>query len=157
MEMLLAHAEIQPGQGHAVGRSLLAQLYRQHTGNPMPEIATTKLGKPYFIESDLHFSITHTDHHVFCALSERPIGIDAEEITRALKPALAEKLLSPEEKAQFDAAADQQKALLTFWVLKEAEAKRTGKGIGLHPRHTDFALPDARVFETDGCILAVIY
>ena len=45
----------------------------------------------------------------------------------------------------------------SFWVLKEAEAKRTGKGIGLHPRHTDFTLPDARVFETDGCILAVIY
>ena len=154
--MLLAHAEIQPGQGHAVGRGLLAQLYRQQTGNSMPEIATTKLGKPYFIESDLHFSITHTDHHVFCALSERPIGIDAEEITRVLKPALAEKLLSPEEKAQFDAAADQQKALLTFWVLKEAQGKLEGKGMQLWPDHTHFSLDDPRVSVMHDCLLAII-
>lgn len=154
--MLLAHAEIQPGQGHAMGRSLLAQLYRQHTGNSMPEIATTKLGKPYFTESDLHFSITHTDHHVFCALSERPIGIDAEEITRVLKPALAEKLLSPEEKAQFDAAADQQKALLTFWVLKEAQGKLEGKGMQLWPNHTHFSLDDPRVSVMHNCLLAII-
>ena len=154
--MLLAHENIAPGQGHEAGRRLLEQLYRQHTGCPLPEIATTKLGKPYFTEEKLYFSITHTDHHVFCALSERAIGIDAEELTRSMKPALAEKLLSPGEKAQYDAAADKNRALLTFWVLKEAQGKCTGQGMQLWPNHTSFSLDDPRVAEHHGCLLAII-
>lgn len=154
--MILAHADIGPGQGHETGRRLLEQLYRQRTGRPLPPIAVTQLGKPYFTEGGLHFSITHTQRHVFCALSERNIGIDAEEMTRKIRPTLAEKLLSPAEKAQYDAAGDKQRALLTFWVLKEAQGKRTGEGLQLWPNHTSFSLDDPRVTEQHGCLLAII-
>ncbi len=154
--MILAHEEITPGQGHSTGRALLARLYQQHTGKPMPPIACTALGKPYFTEGDLHFSIAHTPHHVFCALSNKPLGIDAEELTRQLKPQLAEKLLSPAEYAQYATAPDKNRALLTFWVLKEAAGKLTGKGLQLWPNHTFFSLDDPRVTETCGCLLAVM-
>ena len=154
--MLLAHAEIEPGQGHTEGRRLLAQLYQQKTGNEMPAIAVTKLGKPYFTEGSLHFSITHTDHHVFCALSNKPIGIDAEELTREIDPRLAEKLLSPAEKARYDASPDKNEALLRFWVLKEARGKLEGKGMQLWPDHTDFSPEDPRVQEVHGCLLAIM-
>ena len=154
--MVLAHENIAPGQGHAVGRRLLEQLYRQQTGQPMPPIVTTHLGKPVFAEGSLHFSISHTPNHVFCALSDRKIGIDAEELTRVIKPQLAEKFLSPEEKAQYDAAADKNRALLTFWVLKEAAGKLRGEGLQLWPNHTRFSLNDPRVTEQSGCLVAVI-
>ncbi len=143
--------------GHEAGRLLLQQLYETHVGRPLPEIATAPGGKPYFVGSPWHFSISHTKAHAFCVLASCPVGLDAEEADRQIHLNLANSILSPAEKAQFHGAEDPRKTLLTFWVLKEAEAKRTGKGIGLHPRHTDFTLPDARVFETDGCILAVIY
>ena len=154
--MLLAHENILLGQGHSVGRRLLEQLYLQKTGQPMPAIAVTKLGKPYFTEGSLHFSITHTDHHVFCVLSEKPVGIDAEELTRTIDPRLAEKLLSPTEKARYAAAQDQNRALLTFWVLKEAQGKLEGKGMQLWPNHTDFSPDDPRVREIHNCLLAII-
>ena len=154
--MLLAHEAIKPGQGHTAGRSLLEQLYLQKTGQPMPPIAHTKLGKPYFIEGDLHFSITHTDRHVFCALSDQPVGIDAEELTRVIKPQLADKLLSPSEKAHYEAARDKNRTLLTFWVLKEALGKLEGKGMQIWPNHTDFSPDDPRVQESHGCLLAII-
>ena len=113
-------------------------------------------GKPYFPGSDWHFSISHTPRHAFCALSRREIGIDAEELDRNVKLALAEKILSPGERVQFDAAPDKRRALLTFWVLKEAQVKRTGDGLRGYPNGTDFSLNDPRVTEMDGCLVAVI-
>ena len=69
---------------------------------------------------------------------------------------LAEKILSPNEKKQFDAASDKRKALLTFWVLKEAAAKLSGDGLQGYPNHTDFSLNDPGVTEIAGCLVAVL-
>ena len=154
--MVLAHKRIRSGTGHEEGRKLLAQLYLQHTGRAMPPVLTGPWGKPYFAEGSVHFSITHTKHHVFCLLSDRPVGIDAEELTRQVRPALAEKILSPMEKEQYDLAEDKNKTLLTFWVLKEAAGKRTGQGLRGYPNHTEFLLPDARVQEMEDCLVAVM-
>lgn len=113
-------------------------------------------GKPCFSDSPLHFSISHTPRHVFCALGEANLGIDAEEMNRELNLALAEKILSPEEYAQFQAAQDRRQALLRFWVLKEAQAKLAGTGLTGYPRHTRFSLDDPRVSIIDGCFVAVL-
>ena len=145
-----------PKEGHSAGRGLLRVMYEAHTGKPMPSIARGTRGKPYFPESDLHFSISHTRSHVFCALSDKPIGIDAEPLDRKINLLLAEKILSPSERNQYDAAVDKRMALLTFWVLKEAHAKCTGEGLRGYPNRTAFSLDDPRVFQKDGCLIAVI-
>ena len=142
--------------GHTVAYALLATLFRQETGRPLPEIARTAKGKPYFLNENLHFSITHTKSYSFCALSDCPVGIDAEELTRKINLGLAEKILSPGEKEQYEKAPDKNKALLTFWVLKEAAAKCTGEGIYGYPNTTNFSLTDPRVREVKGCLVAVI-
>ena len=154
--MILDCRNIENSTGHVAGRALLAQLYRAHTGQEMPPVLIAERGKPYFQGNPLHFSITHTRRHVFVALSEVPIGIDAEEADRDVNLKLADKILSPREKEQFDAAADKHRALLTFWVLKEAQAKLTGEGLRGYPNDTDFSLDDPRVFEKDGCVVAVL-
>ncbi len=153
--MILSFQKILPGEGHAAGRQLLRKLYLEQTGQELPEISIEKGGKPYFPDSLWHFSISHTDHHVFCALSLRPIGIDAEEKDRQVKPGLAKRILSPSEYAQYEQAEDKNLALLKFWVLKEAEAKRTGEGVRGFPNKTDFSLNDPALREIDGCIVAV--
>ena len=152
----LGHALIEPGEGHEAGRALLGRMYRQHRGFDMPEIVLEERGKPRFVEDPIHFSITHTPNHVFCAISDRPIGIDAEELDRNIDPRLADRVLSASEKAQYDAAPDKRLALLTLWVLKEAAGKQSGYGINANPRHTAFSLDDPRVQVTEGCLVAVI-
>ncbi len=137
--------------GHSAGIDLLEELY----GAPLPQILRTDRGKPYFADSPYHFSVSHTKKHVFCALSEKEIGIDAEEADRDINLHLAQKILSPGELAQFETAADKRRALLTFWVLKEAFVKCTGEGLSPYPKHTDFSLDDPRVTEIDGCLVAV--
>ena len=156
MEMYLDSRDLAGKTGHEAGRELLAALYRRATGESLPPIAVGDRGKPYFPDSHWHFSISHTKNHAFCALARCPIGIDAEEVTRKIDLRLADKILSVAERAEFDAAGDQNKALLTFWVLKEAAAKRTGDGLRGYPNHTSFSLADPRVQERDGCLLAVM-
>ena len=143
--------------GHQAGRELLKQLYSEYFGEEMPEILVEERGKPYFSDGNVHFSITHTKAHVFCALGDRPVGIDAEELDRPVNPKLAERILSPGELAQYEKAEDKNRALLTFWVLKEAAAKMTGEGLRGYPNGTNFALDDPRVQIVDNCLLAVIF
>ena len=154
--MKIAFCELKDRSGHEEGRALLEKLYREAVGEALPPIVTTPRGKPYFANKALHFSISHTKHHAFCVLSDKNVGIDAEEADRNISLALAEKILSPNEMRQFDAAADKRRALLTFWVLKEAAAKCSGEGLRGYPCRTDFSLEDPRVTEIDGCLLAVI-
>ena len=154
--MFLEGNAIADSTGQVAGRALLKQMYLRYVGAPLPAIAVTERGKPYLVDSPWHFSISHSKGHVFCALSKRPVGIDAEEIDRNINLKLAEKILSPMEWLQFDSAADQRLALLTFWVLKEAQAKMTGEGLRGYPNHTEFMLTDPRVRIMQDCLVAVI-
>ena len=88
----------------------------------------------------------------FCARSIALVIIKDRNIDLRL----ADKILSPTEKQQFDAAEDKRLALLTFWVLKEAAAKCSGEGLRGYPNHTQFSLDDPRVTEIDGCLVAIV-
>ncbi len=154
--MRLASCELSGRTGHEAGRQLLQDLYRAETGEDLPEIRITDRGKPYFPEKPWHFSISHTPRHAFCVLSRHNVAVDAEEADRKINLKLADKILSPMERAQFDAAQNREIALLKFWVLKEAAAKLSGEGLRGYPSHTNFSLEDPRVTEIDGCIVAVM-
>lgn len=155
--MYMAHEALDGCSGHEMGRKLLRRLYETHVGGEMPPVCIAPKGKPYFAESSWHFSISHTRHYAFCVLSDCPVGIDAEELDRKIRPDLAPRLLSPGELAQFEASRDPQKTFLSFWVLKEATAKHSGEGVRIHPSHTNFTLPDSRVQVISNCLVAVVY
>ena len=143
--------------GHEAGRALLQQMYAENIRGEMPEILIAERGKPYFSRGNVYFSISHTKAHAFCVLADRQVGIDAEELTRQVNPALAQKILSPGELEQYEAAGIPNRALLTFWVLKEAAAKCSGEGLRGYPNQTNFALDDPRGQESDGCLVAVVF
>lgn len=151
--VLLLWRRLEGRSGHDVGRELLAEVYRDWTGEELPPIAIGERGKPYFEDSPLHFSISHSKNHAFCVLANHPVGIDAEEMDRKISPKLAEKILSPAEKERYDGRPE---TLLRFWVLKEAAAKLTGEGLRGYPDHTDFDPNDERIQLIDGCFVAVL-
>ncbi len=156
MEFYFSGEALQGRSGHEAGRELLQKLYFQATGQPLPPIAVADGGKPYFPGSSWHFSISHTPRHAFCALAQHPIGIDAEELDRQVSPRLAGRILSETEYAQYAAATDKPRALLTFWVLKEAHGKFLGTGIQYPHHQTHFSLTDSRVQTHSGCLVAII-
>ncbi len=143
--MELRWARLEGRDGHTVGRELLADMVGQQ------EIMLTDAGKPYFPHSPLHFSISHTKDHVFVCVSEKNVGIDAEEIGRKIRPSLM-RILSAGEGARVKNEDD----FLKLWVLKEAFAKLTGQGMGNYLKNTDFYPDDGRIREIDGCFVAVM-
>ncbi len=140
------------GDPHTAAMGLLEKLYRQITDEALPPICRTARGKPYFEQGNWHFSVSHTKNHVFCCLSRDNVGMDAEETDRIAKPVY----LSPAEQARLDKSADPQQDFLRLWVLKEAYAKLTGKGLGSYLKETDFSPDDPRIAELDGCFVAVL-
>ena len=91
-----------------------------------------------------------------CVLSDRKVGVDAEEADRRVHPGLAGKILSAPERERVERSDDPRLALLRLWVLKEAAAKLTGEGLRGYPNQTDFSPEDPRVREIDGCLIAVL-
>ena len=152
--MFLLWEALDGRDGHSVGRELLEKLYKQKVGEKLPAIAVTPRGKPYFPDCNWHFSISHTDHFAFCALSRRNIGLDAEEKGRKVTPAMIEKFTSDTEKSRL--GNDPEDAFLRLWVLKEALAKLTGRGMGNWLKDTDFDPFDPRIQEINGCYIAVL-
>ncbi len=154
--MRYACCRLEGRSGHEAGWALLRQLYLEETGLALPPVRLSGTGKPYFPNSPYFFSISHTRRHAACVLGKHPVGIDMEELDRPFRLKIAGRILSPGEYAQFTRAADQRRAFLTFWVLKEALVKCRGTGLQGFPNHTDFSLPDPRVWEWDGCLVAMI-
>ena len=134
----LAATPTVPGRGGTDARLLLELLYRQATGRSMPPLRRHKRGKPYFTQGGLHCSISHTRTMAFCVLSQVAVGLDAEQLGRAVRPGLAEKVLSPREYALWRQAPDPNALFLTLWTLKESTVKYTGDGLRGYPNHLSF-------------------
>ena len=148
----LGWCSLEGRSGHEAAWALLEELW----GGPLPEVRRTDRGKPYFPEERLHFSLSHTKRHAFCALGPVNLGLDAEEADREIRLSLAEKILSDRELLRYRAAEDPRSALLKLWVLKEADAKRSGEGLRGYPNETDFSPEDPRVLTVAGCYVALL-
>ena len=142
--------------GHDAARELLATMYFEENRCELPSILRTEQGKPYFPDGKWHLSLSHTDDHAFCALSRRNIGIDAESMDREIDPRVGRRYLSESEQKRVENSRDKRAALLRLWVLKEAYAKLTGRGIGNWLKSTDFDPEDTRITCIDGCYVAIL-
>lgn len=96
----------------------------------LPSISRTKLGKPFFPElPQLHFSLSHSDIWIVCALDCHPVGVDIEQL-RPRKIALPSYALTAEEYTLYQSLGGDWAAFYTLWTKKEAWCKYTGEGIG---------------------------
>ena len=116
------------GEGDAY--ALLGELLAE-TGevDPLPGIARTEKGKPYFPgRPGLHFSVSHSGELALCALGEGALGADVERV-RKRGADLPRYALSDGEYAWFLAQGERWEDFYTLWTMKEARVKCTGEGI----------------------------
>ena len=93
-----------------------------------PEFSYGSHGKPYFREyPDIFFSISHCHRGIACAVMDRPVGIDIEEIQ--YDENLAKTVLNPQELATVRCADDPGIRFTEFWTRKESFLKLTGEGL----------------------------
>ncbi|MBQ9760928.1 MAG: 4'-phosphopantetheinyl transferase superfamily protein [Clostridia bacterium] len=96
-------------------------------------LAYTENGKPYLTAPDRAISITHTQTHAFCAISDSDgeIGLDAEDLGRLTAKetaALAARWFTASERAELEKSLTEE-AFLSIWTRKEAQVKQSGEGL----------------------------
>ena len=85
-------------------------------------------GKPFLRElPDVHFNISHTKGMVVCAVSQVPVGIDAEKIKPYPKSVL--RKMTEKERSYIEESDSPDKAFMRVWTMKEAMIKLTGEGL----------------------------
>ena len=95
------------------------------------DVAVDKHGKPYFVNSDLKFNISHSGRYVVAAVSDFEVGIDIQK-KKADKHRIAEKNFLQGECAYINAGANDEERHQRFcevWTLKEAYIKNIGMGL----------------------------
>lgn len=106
--------------------------------------------------AQVHFSVSHTGHLFGCVISDEPVGLDIQMMTRANARRLAERYFTEAEIAWIEAGceaapADTQEApdparetmapdtgfrerFFRLWCRKEAYSKLTGEGLAVVAR-----------------------
>ena len=87
----------------------------------------TKTENGQWICPDFYFSLSHTDGLVCVAVSDEPIGVDAE-LVRGIRHELDRRILTESELDFIKDATneDKEKFLLESWVKKESIFKKSG-------------------------------
>ena len=108
-------------------------LYETLLANDLPigDVTFTDIGKPYFLNSNFYFSISHSHGLCAVAVADKPVGVDVEIIKTTYPPHLVERSLTDDEKAIYDGD------FTRIWCRKEAVAKMTGEGISGYPVNID--------------------
>ena len=117
-----------------LGAELLLRQGLRDAGKPYPPALTFgPHGKPYLQDEGLWFSLSHSGEWALCALADREVGCDIEEI-RKTDLAIARRFFTPEEYARIAAGEtpeERQERFFRLWTLKESFLKVTGRGLSL--------------------------
>ena len=112
---------------------LLEHMVKNYTTLDFANLRFTKTDNGKWICPEIYFSLSHTDGLVCVALSNEPIGVDAEAL-REIRPELSARILTAREREDMTDVPPWQisEHLLRAWVTKESIFKRDG-GTALLP------------------------
>jgi Phosphopantetheinyl transferase len=88
------------------------------------EILRTEAGKPYFRESDLFFSLSHTGSLCACLIGTQRVGLDIQQMRMTRTVSIAERYFSDSEIEYIEKNGNE--GFFDIWVRKEAYVKFLG-------------------------------
>lgn len=98
------------------------------------EIIYVQNQKPCLKNSNIRFNLSHSGNMVFCAVSDKDVGCDVEQITD-IDMQIAARFFFHEEYAAISACPDstsRNDLFFRYWTLKESFMKVTGLGFKLN-------------------------
>ena len=97
------------------------------------EIIYVRNRKPCLKDSNIQFNLSHSGNMVFCAVSDKDVGCDVEQITN-IDMQIAARFFFHEEYEAISACTDsasRNDLFFRYWTLKESFMKVTGLGFKL--------------------------
>lgn len=114
-----------------LGQLLLQRLYRNLFQTDMPSVSYEENGRPFFNDSDVTFSLSHSRDLVVCGMNKSGrIGVDIEYVNLKRNwQGIANECFSDDE---LDCLTKAEKPLGQFystWTIKESVVKLLGQGV----------------------------
>ena len=109
---------------HRLALSLLDYALQKDFGKSRGTFRYGEHGKPYFEDLDLFMNYSHCEYGVACAVGESEVGVDICEV-RKVRPAVIKRVCCDNELGTVRNDED----FIRVWVMKEAFAKFTGRGL----------------------------
>ena len=88
-------------------------------------------GKPYLTNNEIHFSLSHSEETVMCAISETEIGADVEKVSD-IDMKIAKRFFHPAEyelMTKLHTDTEMRDLFFRLWTLKESFLKAVGLGL----------------------------
>lgn len=102
---------------------------RKDYGITKPHISYGAFEKPYLTEyPGIHFNLSHCPKGCICAVSDKEIGVDIQDI-RPFSWDIARRVCCDNELKMLTAADDKAKLFARIWSMKESFLKMTGEGL----------------------------
>lgn len=101
----------------------LFRVVQRHYGIADRTLCFGEYGKPYFPHASVHFSLTHTHNLIAVAISDAPVGADAEFVKTTKTYESILRRLPEAEKKEIKTKTD----FFTHWTIKESYIKLTGQ------------------------------
>lgn len=105
------------------------------------EFDKSSKGKPFAVNAQIRFSVSHSADIVICATSEKEIGADIEKI-REIRFETAKRFASAEE---LEYIKQNKENYFKIWTLKEAYFKCIGTGLSADIKSVVFSIDGNRI------------
>ncbi len=126
-------------------RALLKYILSKYFGVDNFLIDSDENGKPYILNSDLHFNMSHSSDMVFCAVSYAEIGCDVQAV-KEFNPKISKRFFTDFEDVLLLESTKQDRLFTKLWTLKESVLKQKGVGLSGGLSSYDFS---AKLYEDD--------
>lgn len=90
------------------------------------KIFLSSYGKPYLVNSNFHFNISHSGNWVVCCVSKQQIGIDIEKVTNFNWKNISSRFFSESENKYITNSSNPIHSFFRFWTMKESFIKYHG-------------------------------
>ncbi|WP_312654286.1 4'-phosphopantetheinyl transferase family protein [Aminipila sp.] len=114
---------------------LIRSMIHRNFGIPNDKLLfkTNEYGKPYLMNSNIYYNISHSGEWVICVMNETsPVGIDIEEV-KIIDFSVAKQFMTEKEYNKFEQLDDvtKQNYFYKVWTTKESYIKADGRGMNI--------------------------
>jgi len=109
---------------------MLSDLLKEKYGiYDKPDFEFGPHGKPYLLDSDKFFNLSHCPKGILCVVGDEEIGCDVEEIVPDLDMDLCRMCFNEKEQDHILSSPQPTVEFTRLWTRKEAYLKLTGEGL----------------------------
>ena len=135
-QLVKLKSEVEQMRGLAVSVLLRIALEEEGVSFDTLEFARGAHGKPYIVDCDIYFNVSHAGEYALSAGCDQDVGVDVESLTRLDEQPnqvmrIAERILTDKERKLWEQSGMNASELLRIWTRKESYAKREGIGLSI--------------------------